>query len=141
MHKVVLDTNVFISAVLGQSYPRLILRELVLTGKIKMTISPEVEEEYSRVLNYRKFEKNTTFRLESALLLRNLLEIAELWSPKVKLVPLKDKDDTKFLELACRSHSDFLITGNTNHFPEGIFRGVEIITPRNYWIAHWQRKH
>ena len=50
---------------------------------------------------------------------------------------LNDADDDKFLELAFSSNADFLITGNTKHFPFGKFQNTEIISPANYYKKHW----
>lgn len=46
-NRVVIDTNVFISAIIGTySYPYKILRELIGTGKFQMVISEEILAEY-----------------------------------------------------------------------------------------------
>jgi predicted nucleic acid-binding protein len=37
-----------------------------------------------------------------------------------------------FLECALEAEADFLITGNTKHFPHGKFRNIQIVTPKEF---------
>lgn len=108
MHVVAVDTNVFISTLLGKSFPYLITRELILKKKITYVASHEVILEYYRVISYNKFSS------------------------------LRDDDDNKFLDLAYAANADFLITGNTKHFPSGKFEYTEIISPQKYWNTYWK---
>lgn len=54
MNRVVLDTNIMISAFFWRGYPRAVY-DLVLAGKITMLLSEEMEKEFVRVLGYPKF--------------------------------------------------------------------------------------
>jgi predicted nucleic acid-binding protein len=44
---------------------------------------------------------------------------------------LVDPSDEKFIACALAAKADFLITGNTKHFPQS-FRSVAIVTPRTF---------
>ncbi|KXK23774.1 MAG: hypothetical protein UZ12_BCD005002416 [Bacteroidetes bacterium OLB12] len=57
MQRIVIDTNVFVSALIQKSYPYLIIHELFLTDKIMLCISDPVFEEYYAVLGRKKFFK------------------------------------------------------------------------------------
>ena len=60
---VVIDTNILISSLIGQAgYPRKIVEELILTGKIKMCASVDVYEEYEEVLQRERFKKYPGFQ-------------------------------------------------------------------------------
>jgi len=54
MKKVVLDTNITLSAFFWRGYPRK-LYDLIRSGKIIMISSIKIEEEFIRVLGYPKF--------------------------------------------------------------------------------------
>jgi putative PIN family toxin of toxin-antitoxin system len=51
MQKLILDTNVIVSALISNAIPSKILYELVLTEKVKICLSEEVFAEYVEVLS------------------------------------------------------------------------------------------
>ncbi len=57
MQKVILDTNVVVSALLSNSVPSSIMYELVLTRTVEVCLSEEVVAEYVAVLARDKFRK------------------------------------------------------------------------------------
>ena len=137
MHLLVIDTNIFISAILGNSFPRQIIYQLVLPGKVELIVSPEVVEEYIELFSHSKFTKYPHFRTTAFDLVNELGAIVKNIIPKKQFTILSDKDDNKFLDLAISGRADFLITGNTKHFPLGKFRDTEIISPKEYWNKYW----
>ena len=54
MKRIVLDTNVTISALFWKGYPRVVY-DLVRQGKVTLLSSVEIEAEFIRVLAYSKF--------------------------------------------------------------------------------------
>ena len=61
MQKLVIDTNVFVSALIQRSYPYLIINELFVEGKIELCISDALLEEYYAVFNRRSSLNILTF--------------------------------------------------------------------------------
>ena len=57
MQKLILDTNVIVSALISKSIPTKILYELVLTSKVETCLSDEIFAEYIEVMNREKFTK------------------------------------------------------------------------------------
>ena len=51
MQKIIIDTNVFVSALIQRSYPFYIVDSVFINNKIKLCISNELFEEYFEVLN------------------------------------------------------------------------------------------
>lgn len=51
MQKLILDTNIIVSALISNSIPTKILYELVLPQKVKMCLSDEIFLEYVAVMN------------------------------------------------------------------------------------------
>ena len=117
MQKLILDTNVIVSALISSSIPTKILYELVLTEKVETCLSEEVFAEY----------------VEAEVVLSKLREISTFYRTDRKVTILTDTSDNKFLELAAVSSADYLTTGNTLDFTIIEFEYTKILTPREYW--------
>lgn len=136
MQKLILDTNVMVSALISNAIPTRILYDWVLTNKVKPCLSEEVFEEYVEVLNRDKFARFSNFKMKAEIVLSRIKEVATLYYPEQKVDMLTDKSDNKFLELALISKADYLITGNTVDFTLSEFESTKIVTPRTYWEEH-----
>lgn len=133
MQRLVIDTNVFVSALIQKSYPYLIISELFVEGRIDLCISDALPEEYYAVLNRKKFAKYSDFHNKAKILTTDIESKSIKFIPKKKLTLISDKDDNKLLELADECKADFLITGNTNDFTIKKYKRTKIVTPREYW--------
>lgn len=133
MQKLILDTNVIVSALISSSIPSKILYELVLTEKVEICLSDEVLAEYVEVLNREKFSKFANFKTKAEVVLNRLREIATFYQTDRKIEVLTNTSDNKFLELAAVSNADYLTTGNTLDFTITEFEYTKILTPREYW--------
>ena len=133
MQKIILDTNIIVSALISNSIPTKILYELVLTQKVKTCLSDEIYFEYYEVMNRDRFAKFPDFKSKADLVLNRLREISIFYKPDRKIEILTDTSDNKFLELSAVSYADFLITGNILDFQLTEFEYTKIMTPREYW--------
>ena len=140
MQKLILDTNVIVSALISNSVPTNILYELVLTKKVETCLSEEVFAEYMEVLNRDKFLKFTNFKTKAEIVLNKLREISTFYKTNRKIDILTDTSDNKFLELAAVSAADYLTTGNTLDFTITEFEYTRILTPREYWDEYAPKK-
>ncbi len=138
MQVIAVDTNVLISTLLGKSYPYLIIRELILRKQVINIISDEVFSEYVDVFSYRKFEKYKNFEEESLQLLEDIKNTSVVIKPSKQFKLLADESDNKFLDLVYSSNADFLVTGNSKHFPFATFKNTRIISPEKYWNTYWK---
>ena len=136
MQKVILDTNVIVSALIQKSFPYMILNELYLNGKFELCISDELMAEYIEVLNRDKFSRFHDFLAKANAVLAFIDNNATRYTPKHKTRIIKDAEDNMLLELAYECKADFLITGNTNDFTIGKYKKTLIVTPRDYWGKH-----
>jgi hypothetical protein len=128
--KVVLDTNALVSALLFGGEPgRLVL--LWEKGRIVPLISRDVLLEYVRVLGYPKFALSTEDI--KALLEEQVLPFSEMVSVS-RTIPVvaEDPGDDKFLALAVAGRAKFLISGDIHLLGLERYRGIEIVTPRNF---------
>jgi predicted nucleic acid-binding protein len=52
--------------------------------------------------------------------------------PDPALLRLPDPKDQIYLDTAVTAHADVLITGNKRHFPDAVYQGVKIVSPREF---------
>lgn len=133
MQKVILDTNIVVSALIQRSYPYLILNDLYFDRRIELCISEELMAEYYDVLNREKFSRYPDFVATASLVLKDIHEHARLFHPRHVLQIINDPDDNMLLELASESRADYLVTGNTNDFTISSYERTRIISPKEYW--------
>ena len=132
MIRVVLDTNIVVSAYLNQEgFPFLIL-QLALAGMVRMFTSEAVLAEYAELLNRKSFPLD---RKRATVLLRNIRVASRTVKPSGPLFETSDPDDNIFLECAQAAKAHYLVTGNIAHFPRR-WKYTEVVTPRmfiNVW--------
>ena len=133
MQKVIIDTNVLVSALIQRNYPNFILLYCVFENHVELCISDDLFEEYLKVLNRPKFSKYPDFQNKTEFVLAQIESKATKFYPKERLEILDDKDDNRLLELASESKADFIITGNTNDFTMTDFKGTKVVSPKAYW--------
>jgi putative PIN family toxin of toxin-antitoxin system len=138
MQNVVIDTNVIVSAFINRAgIPAQVLEFLIQNDEVQIWVSAEIVHEYDNVFRREKFSRYSHFHSEAELFLNALDGFTEKLNPTLRLQDvLPDDDDHKFLELAVEAKVDFLITGNTSHFPFKIYQGVQIVSPAEYWEKH-----
>ena len=133
MQKIILDTNIVVSAIIQKSYPHYIVYEYVLEEYVQLCLSEELWDEYCEVLSRPKFSKIPYFNNNADIVLNRFMKIAVFYEPKIFLNIIKDKDDNKLLELADESNADFLITGNHLDFNMIHYKNTRILSPHNFW--------
>ena len=129
MLKIVIDTNVIVSALIGSSFPRQILYTLVFEKKVLVCISTEVFREYIEVLGREKFRKYPEFVAKAEIVLSKVYELSQKYIPSVKHSAIKDDPDNRILELAVTAQADYIVTGNIRDFTFSEYEGVKIVTP------------
>lgn len=122
----VIDTNVFISALLSKNSDAATVKVLraILDGQIVPLYHTDILTEYNEVLHRQKFH----FREESIqLVLMAIKEFGVEVFPQPTGEILVDMDDLIFYEVAMEKRDDdaYLVTGNQKHYPIRDF----IVTP------------
>ena len=112
--KLVVDTNLVISAHLSpDSLERLVLN-LALSTHVAWYVTSAILAEYEEVLHRKKF------KFDHKLIERSLSLIKKrsiLVVPKHLITASVDPDDNAFLECAAEAEAHYLVTGNKKHFP------------------------
>jgi len=134
MHRLVLDTNVIVSACISEhAPPGKIVDHLFWEDKIAICLSADVLEEYSEVLNRDKFSRIKGFSQNAQKFLQYVAEFGLWFEPTVLFSESPDADDNIFLNLAFAATADFIVTGNLQDFPTPEFRGIRVVSPADYW--------
>lgn len=107
--RVVIDTNVLISAILKDRDPEAVILYVVANADIEWMVSPRILNEYKAVLRREKFG------LPKDIVLR-WFEILEAFTTStdvnIDIEFLRDRSDAVFLECALSTDANFLITGD-----------------------------
>jgi putative PIN family toxin of toxin-antitoxin system len=129
--RVVLDTNVVVSAHLNsEGYERSVL-DLALSGKLRLFVSEAILREYESVLRRPKFRLKP---LSVSRSLRLLRAAARVVAPYGQISVARDPGDNRFLECAEAAKADYLVTGNKRHFPKQ-WRQTLIVNARD--LLEW----
>lgn len=130
VHRVVLDTNVLVSALLFKgSVSKMI--DLWKAGRIKPVGSRVTFQEFQKVLTYPKFALTPDEIL--VLLEEEILPYFEIINVRQEVKGIcRDPQDDIFLSCALASGSDFLITGDEDLLALKKFQRTRILTPSDY---------
>jgi len=128
--KVVIDTNVFISAMLFRSETNRLVT-LWQTEKIMYLISSEILKEYIRVLSYRKF--NLTRKEIRYIIEEELLPYTHSVKVKTKInVVEEDFEDNKFVSLAIDGKAKFIVSGDKHLLKLKKFQGFKLVSVKEF---------
>jgi uncharacterized protein len=107
--KVVVDTNVVVSAILRDRLPEKVLLFILARPDFEWVASPEILAEYCEVLHRPKFALPDSILSQWDERFRSA--IAE-WPVEISVSFPRDISDAKFLACALAADADFLITGD-----------------------------
>lgn len=130
--RVVLDTNVIVSALITDGPPRHIL-ERCRTMQELLFLSDALLSELAEVMR-RKFRWSP---VQVNMLLREVRMFAIIVVP-VRSVTLiaDDPADNRVLECAIEARADVIVSGDTRHLqPLGAFEGIPILSPSAFAAA------
>jgi len=124
--RVVVDTNVFVSAALkDKSFPALALHVVEQRGTLLK----------SAVTERQLFEVLARPRLAALIdrasvdRMHRLMAAAELVTITERIAACRDMTDDKFLELAVNGKADMIVSGDSDLLVLNPFRGIPIIVP------------
>ncbi len=132
---VVIDTNVWISALISKEGTGRDIIRLALNEKISPQISTSLFLEYETVMSRKHIQKQCALTLdEQTELFQAFLstckwnEIFYLWRPN-----LNDKEDDFLIELAVASNSQIIITDNSKDLKSGeLTFDFKVLTPKEF---------
>lgn len=125
--RVVLDSNIIISAVVYRGKPRIIL-DLAFEQRIETITSPALLVEVIEVLA-KKFQLS---KEELDLINEEIKNDFAIIHPRRTLHIVRDEDDNRVLEAALEGKCDFIVTGDRDLLNLGQFKNIKIITPDEF---------
>ncbi len=137
MIRIVIDTNVFLSGILTPNRAPAQLLELVLSGKIKLAISPQIIHEIQRVIKYpgiiklMKKRKIASEELEKAIF--RMLRVSYITPGVVEIqgVAAGPADDM-FLACALESQAEYIVSGDHHLTDLKEYQGIRIVPPAEF---------
>jgi len=128
MLRVVLDTNVLVSAIISDGKSRELLRRGI-ANQFSIITSDLILKELVTVLNRPKFK---TSEDEINRIIRAFIKSAEIVSVKSKLEAVKqDPKDNIIIETAYDGNADIVVSGDSHLLVLKAFRGIKIMTVEN----------
>jgi len=126
--RLVLDTNIVVSAALNPEGPQRTILLLALKKPARLYLSPAILEEYRSVLSRPKLHIGRGLRRRFLQLIENGARLVE---PPRRLSVARDTADNIFIECADASGADYLITGNVRDFPR-YWKRTKVITSHEF---------
>ena len=127
-HRIVIDTNVLISAAIRPDGTQAQVIHLVAFRAVEMVISEAVMVEYREVFSRPRFSSRTD-PAEVSRLLSMIEAEATMVRPTEELNISEHASDNRIYECAAAAEADYIVTGNTRHFARG-YKKTKIITGR-----------
>ncbi|TRV42499.1 MAG: putative toxin-antitoxin system toxin component, PIN family [Microcystis panniformis Mp_MB_F_20051200_S9] len=131
-NRVVIDTNVFISALLNPlGTPKKVIN--IAVSQFTILQSKATYQELATRISKNKFDKylEKDDRLDFLSSLKNRSLFVDIWH---KTRVCSDLDDNKFLELAVSGMAQYIITGDKDLLILNTYQGIPIITPAEFLV-------
>jgi putative PIN family toxin of toxin-antitoxin system len=129
--RVVLDTNVWLSALVFGGKPRQVV-ELLVRGMIEVVISPEILTEMRRKIT-QKFPDFGPDLALMELLIEQETELARLGGVTIHVA--RDEDDNRVLETAVIGGCGYIVSGDKDLLVLKSYEGIQILAPAAFLKA------
>lgn len=126
--RLVLDTNIVISAALRPDGLQRTVFLLATTKPARLYISQPVLTEYRDVISRPELRIRRGLQRQ---FLDLIVKKSHLVTPRKRLHVTSDPDDNIFIECADAAGADYLVTGNPRHFPK-FWKKTKVITSREF---------
>lgn len=128
--RLVLDTNIAVSALLWRGAPRQLLDQIIEDSKIELYASPILLRELSEVLHRPKFaQRLSAAGLTVEALLADYVDLVSTVAPPPLTQRVsRDPDDDAVLACAVAAHADVIVSGDQDLLMLKIFKTIPIVT-------------
>jgi putative PIN family toxin of toxin-antitoxin system len=127
--RIVLDTNVLISALMFGGNPRKIL-EKVIRGDIELYLSEAIISELGEVLKRPKFGLPISIVNQ---IISELSSISESVRPSKRINKVKvDPTDNRILECAIEEKAEYIVSWDNHLLDLKEFRSIKIVSPQHF---------
>ena len=128
--RIVLDTNVALSALLWRGTPYQLLDAIRSRGEVRLFTSPALLEELAEVLTRPSATKRLALIGKSAHeVLLDYVEAVEMVEPEhVPRVVPADADDDQVIAAAIAAGADWIVSGDADLLSMASYQGIPILT-------------
>lgn len=126
--RIVLDTNVIVAAFASRGLCAEVF-EVCITGHTLVTSDFILDEIRSSLLKKLKLPKHVVREV-----IEYLRDVSEIVEPDlINRSVCKDKDDLPVIGTATKGNASYIVTGDADLLSVENYRGIDIITPRQFW--------
>ena len=132
--RVVLDANIYISALISnKGNPAKIINKW-LAGQFDVLISQPIVDEILRVTNYKRIQKKYAKVRENRLEFVELIIEQGIWeeSSETLTVVSADESDNRYVECAVAGNAQYIVSGDEHLLGVGEYQGIIIVTPATF---------
>ena len=126
--RLVIDTNVVVSAALKPEGLQRTVLLLAMTKSVRWYVSEAIVAEYALVLARPELKIRRSSRQQLLQLIKNHARVVV---PSRMAQITSDPDDNIFVECADAAHADYLVTGNQRHFSK-FWKNTKIISSTEF---------
>jgi len=123
--RIVVDTNVIVSALMNANGTPARILSLILNGKIKILWDNRIIFEYIEVLSRKEFGFNPEVISDLIEYVKHEGEFINADHLNINFI---DETDKKFYEVFKSAEAHYLVTGNIKHFP----KNETILNPKDF---------
>ncbi len=125
--RVVLDTNILVSAFRFNKDLLRLVETCLADSSIQVFSSPDCYSELMRVLTEK-------FELSEAVIaaVENTLKRVKIVNPRVRLQIVRDATDDKFVEAAVEAKAEYIISGDKDLLVLGSYQGIKIVSAMEF---------
>jgi putative PIN family toxin of toxin-antitoxin system len=130
--RVVLDTNILISATFWAGKPKQIIN-MVRRGEIRFLTSRSLLDELKEIL----VRDDKPFRLsdaEASYIVKTIEDLAEIVQPRCNINACTHEADNRVLEIAMEGKAKWIITGDSHLLDLVSYEGIGIVTASEFII-------
>jgi putative PIN family toxin of toxin-antitoxin system len=133
MIRVVLDANIYVSALLKPNGPQADLIKKGFKGDFEIVLSEDIFLELCRVLQYPRISERLPLSQDQLkIFLERLIDVAAWTSGEVTVVLCEDAADDIYLSCAKEAQADFLVSGDQHLLKIKKFERTAILMSREF---------
>ena len=131
-YRIVIDSNVFISALRSRRGPSFRLLTMIGKGYFDISLSVPLVLEYESVAKRERWKNKPTWMsiadiIDYMCLVGHKHKIHYLWRPREK-----DPKDDMVLEVAVAGQCEIIVTYNKRDFSDAAKHGLKLMTPKEF---------
>lgn len=132
MLRVVLDANVYVSAIIRpEGPPGRVVERFLRDSAFAIVLSPAIVDETLRALAYPKVRRYLRRTVDPELWFEDIVLLAELVPGDYAVSGASaDPDDDKYLAAALEGRATLVVTGDPDLLALGAYEGIRIVSPR-----------